>query len=669
MRTRTCGIQRLATVALATLAASCSDHEATGTPDGGRFDITEEVVRLVPGGRAQLGIEGGAQVTWLMRNASVASVGSDRIVRALEPGMTWAIASTATARDSVRVVVSFAEAPAGAISFSLGSGDVGNLRLQGVSRIYRPLWGGAAFTNVTASVAAEQPAELQLDDFFIQNDTMVVLRLSGEPTTGLQTIEPWEVIDAGNGQFRLRGAQGALIWIHIPDQPDQAHLYVPVTPLQLEIDRSDIPAEVGPATGRLVGRVAFDAAGLVIRVDHEGTHVVGQVSPEVVRVFAEFDLVQRIHPLGSARMTAAGGPLTTGTTSLSPIVGLWEGGLVVNAPAITADDHLFLTQLWLGAPAVGEFDLSPLAIEELADRSAVAPQRAWAWTESGTLAEGSVGVLPNLALSTGGTFNITRFDPPGTDTFGLLEATLETTQALVFGGAPNATQTVTLEVYAPIAPTSRAVFPHAPNIVSDATLPPGSRRIGNGTMQLPGRAVETSITPVTGLEIALSWEDGAASVKTNEQGEFLFTGLNPGAYTVSFVVPSGYTLARGQRTSIGPINISAEFPTNWIPIGLADAEGNGALQVIAASNGTNTAIDGVIAHIRRAGSSTIVKSMTTGEMHQHSGLARTKLQPGRYEVDFVLPAGTSFIEGQKSTVEIEVFTGHLAFIPVGVVRN
>jgi hypothetical protein len=437
----------------------------------------------------------------------------------------------------------------------------------------------------------------------------------------------------------------------------------------VEIDESSIPADVGPATGRLAGRVAFDAVGLIVRVDHEGTRVVGQVSQEVTQFFAEFDLTQRVQPLGRGRLTITGGPTPLETANLfSPQVGLWNGGLVVNAAKFARQRDLFRTQLWVGSPAVGELAFTPLHIEELVDRSALTSGRTWAWTESGTTAEAAQGSLPNLALSHAGVLRIIRYQAPGSETWGLIEAELETQQNLVFGGEQGAQQTVRLELLAPVAPSSRYVYPHTPSIASDAVLPPGSRRIGNGPLQLPGRVVETAVHPVVDMEIRLTWTDGSATVRTNEQGEFLFTGINPGDYTIDFAAPPGYGLARGQRTRIGPLPLAADRP-HWIPINLSDADGNGGLQVIAGSSGTNTAVSGVVARIRRAGTDEVVKTMTTGDVHPHSGLARTKLQPGRYAVDFGLPQGFRFLEGQASTVEVEIFVGHQSFIPVGVIRN
>jgi hypothetical protein len=159
---------------------------------------------------------------------------------------------------------------------------------------------------------------------------------------------------------------------------------------------------------------------------------------------------------------------------------------------------------------------------------------------------------------------------------------------------------------------------------------------------LPGRVVETSVTPVPDVRITLVWSEGSAQVRTDTQGEFEFSGLNPGRYEIRFDVPPGYQLADRQRATIGPFDLAAGSKF-WLPIGLADAQGNGALRIIAGSSGTNTIVDGVQAQVRAKGSSAVITTLITGA--DRPGMVRTKLPPGDYEVDFVVPAGYRFVAG------------------------
>jgi hypothetical protein len=525
---------------------------------------------------------------------------------------------------------------------------------------------------VTAAAGASHSANLMLEDFFAGEDTVLVLQLDGVAEVGPGTLEAWQVVDLGGGRFRLSGANGALLWVRDPVDRSRAQLYVPVGSLEVEIDRSRIPDRPGPATGELVGRVGFEAAGLIVGVDEEGTRILGQVADETTRVFAEFDVAQRVEPLGDVRLAVKEGPLPLDETTFgSPQAGLWHGGLIVNAGGHTPDGRVYSTQLWYGSPQSGERDLDPVTIDDLMSGDALEAGRTFAWTESGSLdALQAGGTFSNLALADGGTLHVARYEAPGVDTWGLLEATMQAEQPLLVGGEPGATQTVSLEILAPVAPTSEPVYPTRPALAAnggDLEVGPGIVRVGNGALTLPGRVVETSVDPVEGVPIQLLSSDGSATVETNAGGEFRFTGLQPGRYEVHVMVPDGHDLARGQRDVL-PLDVSADLQ-NWIPIFLSDAAGNGAVAVQAGSPGTDASVDGVVVRVRQAGSDAVLRTMTTGEALVGSGLSRTKVPPGRYELEIILPAGYRFMEGHGSPVTVEVSKGREAFVWVGVTHQ
>jgi hypothetical protein len=567
------------------------------------------------------------------------------------------------------VVVFLTESPEPGIAFQL-SASADTLRLTGVSRIYQSMLTGRRWTQVTAAANASDPSELHLSDLFDGQSPMLILQVDSILRPGSRAFTPWKVDASATGNLRVSGAEGALVWVRDPAADNRIHIYAPVGQIELEIDRADLPSGVGPANGSLVGRLSFEGAGLIAQVDQNGTRIVGQVSTQTEMIYAEFSVSQRIQPLGGVRAGIAGGPISFEPTQLgSPLVALWQGGLLVQAGGVTSDGRVMNTQIWAGSPTAGDLAVGRITVEELAAGNTYIAGRTFVWTETGLLNDLLKGSnFGNLALSTGGSLRITRLDAPGTDTWGSLEAVLTTQQALFLGGSPNATQEMTLEIVAPIAPTSRYAMARPPSILTNSDtirFGPGIVRVANGNISLPGRVFETLVTPVPDVLITLSWSGGSATVRTNQQGDFEFTGLNPGRYEVRFEVPLGLQLADRQRAVIGPLDLVNDQET-WLPIALADAQGNGALRVIAGSSGTNTTVDGVQARVRAEGSSTVITTLITG--NYRPGMDLEKLQPGRYEVDLVVPAGYKFVAGQSSSESVEIRKGHESVIFVGVVR-
>jgi hypothetical protein len=540
------------------LLVACTEAVEPGAPlDADAPAIERDVVRLRSGERQALSLERGAgTVAWLVLDEDVATVDQAGVLRAGSPGMTWALAVTAAARDSVRVVVSFDDIVDGGVAFSLGHSSA-SLQLKGVSRIFRAVHEDYGFTEITGSVNPDEPADVSIVDLYSDEDTLVVLKLDDEPAAGFREVTPWEVTSGPNGEVYIYGREGAFVWMRLPDDPDHAALYVPVTPLQIEIDASEIPTAVGPATGRLTGRVSFDAAGLLVQLGPGGPRIIGQVSPDIVPFFAEFDLAQRIRPIGGGRLTVSGGPVSLSTTIGGVNVGMWNGGLVLRTGYHGAiSGEMGRHHLWVGTPAVGTFDVPYLAFENFfVGDSVFAADRVSTFTETGMLSDRREGrPLPNIGLSESGRLTITRFDAPGPDTWGFFEATLEAQQHLEFG-APGAMQTVTMDVLAPIMPANDTLWPGLPPAAGG--LVPGVRVVSNGAGQIHGR-VFAGTEPVVNVTMTLDWNGGTASVRTNEIGHFRFMGLHPGQYAVSFDVPSGYALAEGQATTLGPLEVTPD---------------------------------------------------------------------------------------------------------------
>jgi hypothetical protein len=168
------------------LLVACTEAVAPGAPlDADAPAIEQDVVRLRSGERQALSLERGAgTVAWLVLDEDVATVDQAGVLRAGSPGMTWALAVTAAARDSVRVVVSFDDIVDGGVAFSLGHSSA-STRLNGIGvikfeqianfsdediatvdevltlngRIEKDDWTGQAQRLMAEATAGEVPAE------------------------------------------------------------------------------------------------------------------------------------------------------------------------------------------------------------------------------------------------------------------------------------------------------------------------------------------------------------------------------------------------------------------------------------------------------------------------------------------------------------------------------
>jgi hypothetical protein len=250
----------------------------------------------------------GSEVTWISRDPSTVRV-EDGALIAVAPGVTTIVADVRGARDSVRIRVRFAALARGDIGVRLqGSGGVRNAS-DGYTVTYRRLTlddfpSGPFHTSIQTRLSDGAVSNTgAADAVFAESDTLVMVIFHDPPEVGARQFDAFEP-DTLNGTFILRGAEGALVRIVDSDDPLRTEIYTPVGDVDLEIDEVVFPDEPGLGGGLMRGAVAFEAAGIVMRLD-TAAHTVsieGPASDTTLHVYVEFetDLYEML--TGSARV-------------------------------------------------------------------------------------------------------------------------------------------------------------------------------------------------------------------------------------------------------------------------------------------------------------------------------------------------------------------------------
>ncbi len=654
------------------LLVAC-DPDGPTDPGSETLSIRPAALWLAPGQTAAIGAVDGAGrdvthlVAWTTSPASPITLSEDGepVVRAHRYGLTWLKAAYREARDSIRVTVPFGPTVAEGLALSLSGGN-DTLQLAGLTWLYDDLATGTRRSVMMATVGEPDPMLFQ-DPGLAVADTLVQLVVPGVLEPGTRTFETWRVETLADGGFRLGGAAGGVsVWISDPDDPSRAELWVPVETMELQVEASVVPADEGPMTGSVVGRLAFEAAGLRVQLGEEATVIVGQVSEMTRMMYAEFAVHQRLWPLGYADVSVDGGLRPLETVRLRAVQnGVYKDAALLHF--LTArEGWLYSTEVRLAAPAVGTFELGAADPAALAGGEAYSGPGDWSWSEvTRTTVLNETGMPESVAYGTGGTVTVTRYDPPTRTTFGRILGTLATTQDVYTAHGQAGTQTVTADFNLALLPLEHPFLPVIAPVVDSAVGDPSHAHLGSGIGVLYGQATEDDQIPVAEVHVTLSRDGHRVSVVSDANGVFRFSSLEEGYYTLRFDVPEGYDLAAGQDTVLLNVYHPGTDEPRWALIRLSDAEGNGTLQVHAFATDPNEDVDDVRIHVRREGEGAILATLLTGTgtiPGAHApfpGFARTKLQPGRYELEIVVPEGYALPPDAPSPRVVDVHQGHL----------
>lgn len=666
----------LSLVTLAAVAAAACDDPSRGVRPGSSsgLAIEQRDLRLQVGSSATLkavngaGEDVSAQAEWTTRDARTIELGRAGRATALAHGITWVVAEHAGARDSVRVTVPFGSSLAEGVALALGGGRA-PITVSGVSRVVEYLGIGKLTTVVTAAAGPLVPAMLE-DPGFFDADTLIRVVFDGVPEAGKHTLQPYELVKREDGTFSVRGGSGATVWVRDPHDPRRAEMWLPVGPVEVEIDETSVPQARGPATGALKGRLTFEGAGFQVALEDGPARIVGQVDTHTSPIYAEFNLVQMVWPIGSSTFSVEGGPYPLDEVVVwSPVASLKDGGVVIDlAKADRQRGVVYGTQLWTGAAGTGDFPLASPAPEALADGSAYTAGTAWGWSDIGTVAHrNDHGGPESGGISSGGTIRITGYTPPGEDVFGLISGTVSMEQEYLTVSGETGSQRIAMKFELPVLPRSESRHHRRYPLVEVPAPDPSRAALGSGSGVLYGRALEDGHIPVPEVRVTLSGPGGTATVTSDAEGYFTFSSLEGGMYSLRFDIPAGYDLARGQQQVMDRVNLPVGGDSQMF-LKFSDAAGNGALRVVAFDPAASQRLDGVRIRIRRQGSTGVLSTLVTGE-RPHEGAASTKLQPGSYELEIVPPAGYGFPDGTTDRRVVEVHKGHTSTHPIPLVRR
>ncbi|MEJ2215260.1 MAG: carboxypeptidase-like regulatory domain-containing protein [Gemmatimonadota bacterium] len=645
------------------LAACDPESPTTPAPDGIR--IQQEALRLQLGATADLSVvdASGRDVTdeasWSSQSTHTATVDVG-VVQAQHNGMTWVTAEYRGVRDSVHVTVPFSFSVQEGLALSLGT-EAEPLALNGMTWVYQYLGGDDPFTVVNAAPGPDVLTDLEGEDFVVP-DTLVRIFADGLLQPGSHTFQGITIDAAPDGTFAL-GRSGVMVWVRRPDDPSLVELWLPVAGAEVAVDELTLAPEEGPATGRMVGRLAFEAAGLLVKWDESPLRIVGQVDTATHMVYGEFDLPLRRRPLGFADVAVTGGPAPMEarrvTVSQSAVL---DGAVML--PFVGRDgDWLFATHVRLGTPAVGDLELPVVDPVSFVTGEAFSGSANWIWSVGEAIA-GDQATPQLVAYGQSGSVSVSGYTPPDETTFGRIDGTLAAVEAVYTESGFAGTQTVTVDFTVPLQPLNQYYGPPVPPIVDIALTDPSRGRIGSGDGTLVGRVLLDEREAVAGVSLTLTGDEGSATAVSREDGGFEFLGLEGGSYTISVTPPDGYGLAYGQNANTDLIYTGSD--TSYLNIKLSDGEGNGRLQVVALNQ-----VNGLEIRVRPEEGGDVIATIVTGIDFEPPipGWASVKLPAGRYLIELNPPDGFALAPDEPAERVIEIFEGLLTWDHVDLVQT
>jgi hypothetical protein len=463
-------------VTAAVVLAGCRD--AVGSTPSASLDVTQPSARVVEGGSVALDVTldgkavSGDAVSWASRDPSTVRV-EGGVARAVAPGVTYVVASRGESRDSARVTVGFRELRANVVGIRVAGAT-------GSAAAPIQLGGGALFAeDISPSArpdhsvlfATSAPAGSSFDAATQADSVLSILLPGGRMSAGTYVIDPVQIVTNPDVHIVPSGPTTTALWIREPGGTSaDRRIYVPVAKGTLELTSVEYPAVPGRVAGAVKGTVSFEAAGVTVRYNSNGTHTATPLGDRTVMVYAEFTM-PLVHELVAegAPITLVGGP-NGGTYGARAVASYVDGGVTIDIPAVlgtTESSMASETRVWLPAPAAGAFDVGAAPASSIGDgRNAkwwvgdtTGGARPWVRHFAATLEvmnQTRIGEETN-ALSDGGTITITEFVAPGADTYGRIAGEMSVTLGYWKAGAFTGERTILRTTFAiPITPLNGA---------------------------------------------------------------------------------------------------------------------------------------------------------------------------------------------------------------------
>lgn len=473
---------RLAVAAIGVgVTGACSDATA---PEASIVQIEAlEGLAVTEGGTLRLGVTAlgadGAplpaeEVEWASSDATTATVDGG-LVTAVAPGRALVYAEVGRVRDSVAVTVRFADLGDGAVAFRVQGEQGARVGSTGWTRIATRFNPDGSVLGEATTLTTRLPdpsAAPSPQAGLLAGEASLFLSLRGSPSPGVRSVTPFTLVE-GSPFLRFQGVEGVIVVVPDPDGSTM-RVYLAVEPFEVRFDEVDVPDGFSIGDGVVRGSLSFEAAGLVARIDRQagGVTIVGQVSAETQRIFAEFSTSVVAWPMGMGTLSFAGGGLATppGPFGVGPNAWARDGAVRMELPVPlgvfdgTTPTDFGMLHLRVVDPAAGTFALTDPG-EGVLDGTTTAAG-PWVGFAAGFLEDGRLVEPEVAAFSSGGSLLVEEYVPPTATRFGLLRGSVGGTLTFVRGAEGSGT--LSSDFYAPLLPGT-----FSPPDIPDRPFPSG----------------------------------------------------------------------------------------------------------------------------------------------------------------------------------------------------
>lgn len=410
--------------------AGCGDDGTGPDPsDAASIEISAPTVSLEVGDTATLTTAirdpsgatlSGLAVTWESRDTTTLVVDPSGLVTGVRMGEAWIVGGIDGLADSVLLAVFHPTA-------------LGEARVRVTGReSFEARYGeaGAVFIDFLGRDDADYFQALSVSE---SGDTVLAVLQGGMPNEGvteLRPVDPEFLTEGKDG----RDLPGPSVWIVIEESFDAVRVLLSGRG-RLEVELDDVPAGPGTRPGALRARVVTELHRYRVRFEEQGA--VYEPLPGLDTLVADLNLPFDHWPVGNSSGTIEGGP-DAGAWDLRE-TWWFEGG----------PEGLSYLDVEDGPPSISA--TTPLAgtgTVPVADSASADPGDPRASVRMMDYSE-----FTYQALSTSGTFSVTRFVEPSGSLFGVVEGEIEAdlTGRPLSDGA-SFPMRLTMEFQAPLIP-------------------------------------------------------------------------------------------------------------------------------------------------------------------------------------------------------------------------
>jgi hypothetical protein len=250
--------------------------------------VVAPATELVVGGELPLSVIAGdrvllpEQVEWLSRDPSTVTVRAG-VAHGVFPGVAWVLAIRRSATDSIRLTVGFGDLTPGQAGVRHGDQLLHLTGASFMTQNTRSLTYSTAILATSGGII-DLPGGVCCQ---LRGDTTLQLNYLGAPVVGSRMLLPADVrIETRVTQMLVHTGPDDLL-LMVKDDGLRMRFYFPVRPTTLELREVVLPTPT--TTGRVRGRVSFEAAGILQVSDGLGNFTYSPIGDRTTMLYTEFD--------------------------------------------------------------------------------------------------------------------------------------------------------------------------------------------------------------------------------------------------------------------------------------------------------------------------------------------------------------------------------------------